>query len=109
MPFRWLSRGNPGIAGPGGWTLLGVCLCFALGVLFSENFTGGSMDHDCPGGECPVCPQIQLAMNFSMTLRHAVFHLRLCFRVVLITAVILKLVFHPVPVSAVRLKVKMNH
>jgi hypothetical protein len=102
MPFRRLIRGKP--------VILGFCLCFALGILFSQGFISNNEGHDCPGGGCPLCPQIQSARNFLGQLRHTVFQIRFPPGAFLITALILKPVFlNPVPVSAVTLKVKMNN
>jgi hypothetical protein len=102
MPLPWLKRA-------GYWTFLIACLWFVLLCLFSESFAAVRAEHDCPGGECPICPQIQWARNFYRQLRYAAFHPGFPLIVLLISALILKIVpFYFIPITSVSLKIKIN-
>ncbi|MDR1443592.1 MAG: hypothetical protein LBI94_01820 [Treponema sp.] len=79
-----------------------LCCCIAA-VLLSEFFIVSSLNHDCRGEDCPVCRLIRGAVNFFR-------------RPVPVFSPILALLLLPgilrpfaiVPVSSVRLKVKIN-
>jgi hypothetical protein len=86
-----------------------IGLVFVLASLFSENYIVSHAAHDCRGEDCPVCLLIQRAENFSRQAKNAVFYPGPSVNARRLSAVIFGLViFRFVPLSAVRLKVKMN-
>ncbi|MFP3090533.1 hypothetical protein LQZ21_09430 [Treponema sp. TIM-1] len=88
--------------------LISLCFCFVSASLFSENYILPHGEHDCPGEGCPVCPLIQGAANFSRQAKNAVLP-EYSAAVRWMALVMLHLVvFRFIPLSAVRLKVKMN-
>jgi hypothetical protein len=80
-----------------------------MGLLFSGIFAAVHSDHDCPGEGCPVCLQIQGAVNFLRQCKSAAFHDAFSQGAFLAVIFILRsAVFCFIPSSSVRLKVKMN-
>jgi hypothetical protein len=43
--------------------LIVLAACVALAAVFSEAFVFSHIDHDCIGEDCPVCLQIETALN----------------------------------------------
>ena len=41
-----------------------LTVLFAITIFFAHIFTVCEADHDCHGGDCPVCQLIQVAENF---------------------------------------------
>jgi hypothetical protein len=88
---------------------LSLCFCFAVVFLFSETVVSIQPDHDCCGADCPVCLLMQRVENFFRQLKNAVFHAGFPVTAFLMTTFILnRASFLFVPMSAVRLKVKIN-
>jgi hypothetical protein len=89
------------------WT--GLCLCFITAFLFPENYIAFHWDHDCYGADCPACLMIQGAEHFLRQFRGAAFYPAFSGRAFLAAAFILKFaVLSLIPLSSVRLKIKMN-
>jgi hypothetical protein len=40
-----------------------LAVCFVLAALTAEIFVFTHADHDCEGGACPVCLQMEIAQN----------------------------------------------
>jgi hypothetical protein len=92
-----------------GFLGMGLCLCFILAFLFSENYTASHGDHDCYGAECPVCLSIRRAEIFFRHVKSAVFYPGFPAGAPLTVLLMLPYaVFCFVLPSSVRLKIKMN-
>jgi hypothetical protein len=88
---------------------LALGICFITLALFSQSLVITGAEHDCHGEGCPVCLQIQGAENFSRQFRQLLFQSLPPVGAMVITAFILSfVVFNPIPISAVALKVRMN-
>jgi hypothetical protein len=93
----------------GSLTGLIFCCCFVLAVLFSGFVIVFHGDHDCGGEECPVCILVQGTLNFSRQLKQVpVFSIFPPNILLLIPLSAGFFAFYAVPVSSVRLKVKIN-
>jgi hypothetical protein len=86
--------------------VLGVCFVFVS--LFSENLIIVHEAHDCCGTDCPICFLVQGAENFSRQFKYAVLHPGLPAGAFLLNAFLRIVIFYGIPISAVRLKTKMN-
>jgi hypothetical protein len=107
MPCGGLSGGDKPAKALVFW--ISLALCFAAASLFSENYVLSHAGHDCPGEDCPVCLLIQRAEHFSRQSKNAVFYPGCSAAIRWTAAPSLCLVgFHVIPLSNVRLKVKMN-
>jgi hypothetical protein len=88
---------------------ISLALCFIIAAVVSETVIAVHADHDCRGEGCPVCLLMQRAENFSRNSGYAAIHSVFSAAGLLLAAVVLNFaVFRPVPLSSVRLKVKMN-
>jgi hypothetical protein len=78
--------------------------------LFSEAVISGRPDHECGGADCPVCLLVQQAEIFFRQLKTAaVFHAGFPAAAALTAVFVLKRsLFLFIPITAVRLKVKIN-
>jgi hypothetical protein len=89
---------------------LSLCFCFALVSLFSETVISIQPDHECYGADCPVCLLVQQAEIFFRQLKNAAaLHAGFPAVMMLIVVFVLKrgsVLF--IPMTAVRLKVKIN-
>jgi hypothetical protein len=89
--------------------LLILCFCFFMVSLFSETLISLPPDHDCHGQDCSVCLLIGQAEIFLRQLKNAMFQTGFPAVMALLGASLLKRTFFLViPMSAVRLKVKIN-
>jgi hypothetical protein len=78
-------------------------------AVVSETIIALPPDHDCCGEGCPVCLLTERAENFSRQPKYIAFHPGFSGANLLPFAVVLNFtVFRPMPLSSVRLKVKMN-
>jgi hypothetical protein len=81
-----------------------------MASLASESYILFHRDHDCTGGDCPLCLLIQRAENFSRQLKGAASYPGFSAVAFLLAAFMLKFaVSRFIPLSTVQLKVKMNH
>jgi len=48
---------------------LALALCIIFSVVFTENLSAGSNEHDCTGADCPICLIIEAGQNFLKTLK----------------------------------------
>jgi hypothetical protein len=88
---------------------ISLSLCFIMTVMVSETIIAAHTDHDCTGESCPLCIMVQRAENFSRQFKHVTFHPGSSTASIILSTVVLNFaVFCPVPLSSVRLKVKMN-
>jgi hypothetical protein len=88
---------------------LSLCFCFFAVALFSETLISAPPDHHCHGADCPVCLLIQRTENFFKQLRNAVFYAGFQAALLLtMTFILNRPFFFFIPMSAVRLKVKIN-
>ncbi|MDR1252298.1 MAG: hypothetical protein LBK62_09040 [Treponema sp.] len=88
---------------------ISLSLCFIMASCVSETLIAVHSDHDCSGGSCPVCLLIQRAENFSRQPKYSVFHPGLSVTALFLAALVLNFaVFRFIPLSSVRLKIKMN-
>jgi hypothetical protein len=88
---------------------ISLCLCVAAVSVSAETVFSIHPDHACTGAGCPVCLFIQRMENFCKQLKCAAVYP--CFQPagLLIIAFVLKHCFFLlIPLSAVRLKVKIN-
>jgi hypothetical protein len=86
-----------------------ISLCFVSASLFSENYIVFHGEHDCRGEGCPACLLIQRAENFFRQSKGIAFYSGYSAAVLWMALFVLHLaVFRFIPLSAVRLKVKMN-
>jgi hypothetical protein len=84
-------------------------LCFVLGFLVSETLVITGQDHACCGEGCPVCLQIQWAQHILKHLKYAlVDHAFPASRIVPEVILAGLMLGTLIPLSTVRLKVKMN-
>ena len=96
------------MSGQGGF-LLGLSLCFITTAMVAETIVAVNADHDCLGESCPVCVMVQQAENFSRQFKYAAFDSGFSTTGIIPARAVLSFaVFSPVPLSSVRLKVKMN-
>jgi hypothetical protein len=57
---------------PGKKILLAVfSACVVFSVVFASVLTASIIDHDCAGGHCPYCLQIETAKNFAKIVKFA--------------------------------------
>ena len=93
---------------PQGILLIGG-ICFVLGFLVSETLVITEQDHACCGEGCPVCLQIQWAQLMFKHLKYALVAHALPLRRIAAEVIMAGLVLGTlIPLSTVRLKVKMN-
>ncbi|MDR2051931.1 MAG: hypothetical protein LBP80_00810 [Treponema sp.] len=86
-----------------------LSLCFCLAAVFLFTVISVHPEHECHGADCPVCLLIQRTEFFFRQLRCAVFHAAFPVVALLMMALVLNRVFFFfIPLSAVRLKVKIN-
>jgi hypothetical protein len=86
-----------------------LCCCGVALFLVSETCTAFHADHDCCGEGCPVCSLLQDLARGSRQFRYAPAVPAFPPGVVLLAALGARfLVCRGIPVSGVRLKVKMN-
>jgi hypothetical protein len=82
-----------------------VALVFA--ALFAESFVFNHLDHNCEGGHCPTCLQIQIIRSFLDALRRA--GVITFFPIVLlVNAAARRTLFRAFPATLVLLKVKSS-
>jgi hypothetical protein len=107
MSYRRLSGGDT-LTNRARFFLIGLCFCFVSASLFSDNYIVSHGEHDCRGEGCPVCLLIQRAEFFSRQ-SNILFYPGYSAAVRRTAVFILgSVVFRFIPLSAVRLKVKMN-
>ncbi|MDR1985454.1 MAG: hypothetical protein LBP88_00595 [Treponema sp.] len=84
-------------------------ICFVFGFLVSETLVITREDHACCGEGCPVCLQIQWAQHVFKQVKHALAYHALPASTVAPEAIMTSLALGTlIPLSTVRLKVKMN-
>jgi hypothetical protein len=89
------------------WISLSLCLIAAF--FSAETALSVHSNHACTGADCPVCLLIQRTENFLRQLKNAAFFPGVKEAAFLMIALTLKRVFFLFfPLSAVRLKVKIN-
>lgn len=77
--------------------------------LFSEDYAASHREHDCRGEGCPVCFLIQGAENFFRQFKCTALYTGFSVNALVMAVFILHaVVFCVLPLSSVRLKVKMN-
>jgi hypothetical protein len=80
-----------------------------MSAVVSETLIAVYAEHDCVGEGCPLCILIQRMENYFRQSKCAVFHPGFSITDILLASLILNFaVFRIIPLSAVRLKVKMN-
>jgi hypothetical protein len=88
---------------------ISLCLCVIAASLSGETVFSIHSEHACTGADCPVCLLTQRIENFVRQLKNAVSHSGFQAAAFLMTALVLKHIFFLfAPLSAVRLKVKIN-
>ena len=88
---------------------IGLLLCFIMSAIVTETIAAVNNDHNCSGEGCPVCVMVQQAENFCRQFKYAAFDSGFSATGILPARAVLSFaVFSPVPLSSVRLKVKMN-
>ncbi|MDR0722046.1 MAG: hypothetical protein LBF75_04525 [Treponema sp.] len=93
---------------PQGILLIGG-ICCVLGFLVSETLVITEQDHSCCGEGCPVCLQLQWAQHILKHLKYALVAHTLPASRVGPAVIMVRLVLGTlIPLSTVRLKVKMN-
>jgi hypothetical protein len=86
---------------------IGLCLCFLAVCFFSESATASGWNHDCRGGDCLACLLARGAESFSRAAKHAEFYSGVSLDILITAAFILGFVVF-IPLSSVRLKVRLN-
>jgi hypothetical protein len=86
---------------------ISLCLCFFAVCLFSESAAAFERHHDCGGGDCPVCLLTRGTENFFRVFTHAEFFSGFSLNIVVMAAFILRFIVF-IPLSSVRLKVRLN-
>jgi hypothetical protein len=97
MPRRPLKRG-----------FLAFAACIAAALLFSEIAAESRRDHVCEGESCPLCVISQHIKKFSRQPKNFCSHSAFSMGAFLLSAFVLKQFFCYIPVSSVKLKIKMN-
>jgi hypothetical protein len=88
---------------------ISLSLCFIAASLSAETVLAVHQDHPCTGADCPVCLLIQRTENSFRQFKNVVFFSGFQGAAFLMTALVLKrAIFLFLPLSAVRLKVKIN-
>jgi hypothetical protein len=90
------------------YRFIAFALCVALAFLFEGIAAASHADH--AGGEdsCPLCLVSQHIKNFPRPFRNLCSHLAVPLGVFLLSAFVFRQFFCYIPVSSVKLKIKMN-
>ena len=82
--------------------------CIAAAFLFAEIAAESHGDHAYDGENCPLCVIGQHIKNLSRQPKNLCSHPAFSMGALLLCAFILKQFFRYIPVSSVKLKIKMN-
>ncbi|MDR0597888.1 MAG: hypothetical protein LBG14_05215 [Treponema sp.] len=82
--------------------------CIAGAFLFADIAAESHRDHICDGESCPLCVIGRHIKNFSRQPKNLCFRPAFSAGAFLLSAFVLKRFFCSIPVSSVKLKIKMN-
>jgi hypothetical protein len=82
--------------------------CILMSFLLEGAEAASHADHVCDGDSCPVCLVDQHIKNFSRQLKYLCARFVFSLGVFLLSPFIFKQIFCYMPISSVKLKIKMN-
>jgi hypothetical protein len=88
--------------------IMALALCVSAAFLFAEIAAESHRDHICDGDSCLLCVIGQHIKNFSRQPKNLCFRAAFSVGAFLLSAFVLKRFFCYIPVSSVKLKIKMN-